>query len=313
MCTNTVMSASSRDNKDAKTVLTILEKYISREALDVSGSVLAIGAGELDVILLHELGFSKVTTSNIQGSQTALALDAENIELPDNSYDVVFAHAVLHHCRSPHKAVIEMARIARKHILFIEPNESSFMRLLVKMGFSFPFELGAVWDHGYVAGGMRNGPIPNFIYRWNKNELKKTLASGVPERQWAVFAYPYWDFFVSEYEVDARKDTKLDVITRIIGVKTFIRLLHLPQAALNLLPLARKQGNKFLGAARKGDLQPWIEVAGDGEYRMKKDGMQIARRAGARCTASHLAGCSPFFYEPISCPIFRDRELKDVS
>jgi SAM-dependent methyltransferase len=280
MCTDTVNNASSR-NKDAKTVLMVLKKFIDRQSLDVSGSVLAIGAGELDVSLLCNLGFNKVTTSNIEGSQTALALDAENIELPDNSYDVVFAHAVLHHCRSPHKAVTEMARIARKHILFIEPNESSFMRLLVKMGFSFPYELAAVWDHGYVAGGMRNGPIPNFIYRWNKNELQKTLASGMPERQWTVCGYPYWDFFVSEFEVDVRKDTRLDMITRITGVKTFIRLLRFSQAALNVVPFARKQGNKFLGAARKGDLQPWIESAGNEKYRMKKDGMQIARRAGA--------------------------------
>jgi SAM-dependent methyltransferase len=280
MCTDTVTNPSSR-SKDAKTVLMVLKKYIDRQSLDVSGSVLAIGAGELDVSLLCDLGFSKVTTSNIQGSDTALALDAENIELPDNSYDVVFAHAVLHHCRSPHKAVTEMARIARKHILFIEPNESSLMDLLVKMGFSFPYELAAVWDNGHVAGGMRNGPIPNFVYRWNKNELRKTLASGTPERQWTVCAYPYWDFFVSEFELAARKDTRLDMITRITGVKTFIRLLRFSQAALNLVPFVRKQGNKFLGAARKGDLQPWVESAGNEKYRMKKDGMQIARRAAS--------------------------------
>src|SRR5215469_3212513 len=239
MCTNTVTKASSR-SKDAKTVLLVLKNSIDRQSLDVSGSVLAIGAGELDVSLLRSLGFSRVTTSNIEGSDTTFSLDAENIELPDNSYAVVIAHAVLHHCRSPHKAVTEMARIARKHILFIEPNESLLMRLLMKMGFSFPYELAAVWDNGYVAGGMRNGPIPNFIYRWNKNELRKTLASGMPERQWTVCAYPYWDFFVSEFELAARKDTRLDLITRITGVKTFIRLLRFFQAALNLVPFIRK-------------------------------------------------------------------------
>src|SRR5260370_450162 len=111
--------------------------------------------------LLTACGFKQMVMSNIDCP--GLALDAENIALPDNSYPVVFAHAVLHHCRSPHKAIGEMVRVARQHVFFLEPNDSWAVRMLVRLGYSFPYELAAVAAHEYLHGGMRDGPIPNYI------------------------------------------------------------------------------------------------------------------------------------------------------
>ena len=60
----------------------------------------------------------------------------------------------------------------------MEPNDSLAMALLVKMGFSFPYELPAVIDHDYRSGsGVRDSHIPNFLYRWNGHEVFKTAVS----------------------------------------------------------------------------------------------------------------------------------------
>jgi hypothetical protein len=57
-----------------------------------------------------------------------------------------------------------MVRVARRHVFFLEPNDSWALRLLVRFNLSFPYELAAVAAHEFVEGRMRNGPIPNFIY-----------------------------------------------------------------------------------------------------------------------------------------------------
>src|SRR5689334_9657306 len=179
--------------KDTRTVIAMLRKYLSAHRVQAEGSsVLDIGADGEELQMLEILGFTNVTPSNIGGYKGHLALDAEAIALPDNSYDVVFAHAVIHHCQSPHKAILEMSRVARKHVVFIEPNESAFLRLLVKLRFSYPYEIAAVEGNNYKFGGVRNTPVPNFIFRWTTRELRKTIQAGFPERQWEVQGYPYW-------------------------------------------------------------------------------------------------------------------------
>src|SRR5208282_1156787 len=150
--------------KDKSCLLGVVQHYLETCNVDREAPMLVLGGGQEDVDILTACGVKQLVMSNI--NSPGLALDAENIALPDESYDAVFAHAVLHHCRSPHKAVGEMVRVARKHVFFLEPNDSWALRLLVRLSVSFPYELAAVAAHDYVEGGMRNGPIPNYIYRW---------------------------------------------------------------------------------------------------------------------------------------------------
>ncbi|MEY2469696.1 MAG: hypothetical protein QOF21_2394, partial [Actinomycetota bacterium] len=79
---------------------------------------------------------------------------------------------------------------------------------------------------------------------------------------------PYWDFFVTEKDLEMRRDTRIGTITRVVGVRRFMRLLALGQRVLNLLPFVRSQGNKFIGVVVKQELQPWIEVR-DGVVRLR--------------------------------------------
>lgn len=262
--------------KDRSCLLALIRQYLEICNVNVSLPVLVIGGGEEDLQILSACGFKEIVLSNLDSK--GMYVDAENIALPDDSYPTIFAHAVLHHCRSPHKAIGEMARVSQKHVFFVEPNDSYTLRVLVRLGFSFPYELAAVAAHEYTSGGMRDGSIPNYIYRWKGREVEKSIFAYHPERQFRVFSHPYWDFFVNEYELLNRKETRVAELARKMGPRNFIALLHIGQKLLNLLPPVRMQGNKFFCAISKESLQPWIEQRDGGCYLKKQvnHGMHIA-------------------------------------
>jgi len=261
--TRTATSAA----KDKSCLLGVMQSSFESCKVDPEEPVLVLGAGQEDLELLNACGFKQIVTSNI--GSAGLALDAEDIALADDSYPVVFAHAVLHHCRSPHKAVGEMVRVAQKHVFFLEPNDSWALRLLVRLKLSFPYELAAVAAHEYLEGGMRNGSIPNYIYRWTGHEVEKCVAAYHPERRIHVWAHPYWDFYVNEYELVNRKESHVAKLAETLGPRNFIGLLHAAQATLNLLPVSRAQGNKFFCAISKGELHPWIEMR-EGHFGLRR-------------------------------------------
>lgn len=249
--------------KNRSCLLRTLERHLELCNVDKSQQVLVIGGSQDDLEILDACGFKETVLSNITGD---VAIDAENIGLPDNSYPIVFAHAVLHHCRSPHKAVGEMVRVSRQHVFFVEPNDSWAMRFLTRLNLSFPYELAAVAAHQYLHGGMRDGPIPNYIYRWTAREVEKSVAAYHPERHLQIRAYPYWDFYVNEYELLARKESRVAALAKKLGAGNFISCLHLSQSVLNLWSPLRSQGNKFICSVSKAQLHPWIEPRDDGFY-----------------------------------------------
>jgi SAM-dependent methyltransferase len=255
--------------RDKSCLLSVLCQYLELCAVDRSQPVLVIGGEQEDLDILTACGFGNIVLSNI-GAEV-MALDAENISLPDDSYSVVFAHAVLHHCRCPQKAVGEMVRVSQQHVFFVEPNDSWALRTLVRLGFSFPYELAAVTAHEYLHGGMRDGPIPNYIYRWTGREVEKSVASYHPERQFQVRAHPYWDFYVNEYELLRRKESRVAALAEKVGASNLMSALRLGQRLLNLLFPVRSQGNKFFCAVSKQGLHPWIEVRDGGCYLKKEN------------------------------------------
>jgi hypothetical protein len=253
--------------KDKSCLVEVIGRYLEARGVDRRQPVLVLGGEQEDIDILTACGFEQIALSNLDDAR--LALDAENIALADDSYPVVFAHAVLHHCRCPQKAVGEMVRVSQQHVFFVEPNDSWTLRMLVHLGFSFPYELAAVAAHEYQQGGMRDGPIPNHIYRWKEREVEKTVASYHPERQFQVRGHPYWDFYVNEYDLINRKESRVAALAERVGPRNFVRLLHLAQTLLNLAPPLRSQGNKFFCAISKRELQPWIQMR-DGHYYLKK-------------------------------------------
>src|ERR1700682_2644571 len=254
-----------RTPKDKSCLLEVAGRYWKACGVDRSQPVLVLGGEQEDIDILTASGFEKIVLSNLDAA--GMALDAENVALAADSDPVFCAHAVLHHCRCPQKAVGGMVRVSQQHVFFVEPNDSWALRSLVRLGFSFPYELAAVAAHEYLHGGMRDGPIPNYIYRWTGHEVEKSVAAYHPERQVEVRAYPYWDFYVNEYELLARKESHVAALAKRLGPGNFISCLHFCQSVLNLCSPLRSQGNKFICAISKRRLHPWIE-ARDGQYYM---------------------------------------------
>jgi SAM-dependent methyltransferase len=254
--------------------------HVFRSQIEILGipldqQVLILGGSPDDEDVLRCAGFVRILNSNLandigrisgdrpDAGKSFSRIDAEQMELPDESFDVVFAHEVLHHCRSPHRALCEMLRVSRRYVLFLEPNDSMVMSLLVKMRLSFPYELLAVIDHEYGSGGVRNSQIPNFIFRWNKTEVSKTVSSCIPERTFSVHAYPYWDFSVPERELAIRRGTYIENILSVLGARRFLSALQFARVVLNRMPVLRRQGNKFFCCVEKGrTLNPWLARQG---------------------------------------------------
>jgi len=264
-----VKTAGSEKRRDQ--FLAVFLNHLKTCHIDTKEKLLVIGGSRQDAELLLCAGFRDITLSNFSPELEErphinsgvklklLAIDAEQIGLPDGSFDSVFAHEVLHHCRSPHRALCEMLRVARKHVVLLEPNDSFLMRVLTRTGFSFPYEIFAVVYHDHEAGGVRDSCIPNFIYRWNAREIRKTVSSFLAEYMFLVRAYPYWEFNVDEKELSLRKETRIDAITSIIGGKNFLSVLRVMQIALNAIPVLRRQGNKFFCCIEKtAKLRPWL-------------------------------------------------------
>ena len=106
--------------------------------------------------------------------------DAENLSFADGSFDYAVVHAGLHHCASPQRALVEMYRVARKGVLCFEARDNALIRVAKRLGMVPDYELGAVQAHEFRWGGVRNTCIPNYVYRWTENEVRKTIASYAP-------------------------------------------------------------------------------------------------------------------------------------
>lgn len=262
--------------KDRSRFQQVLQECVRTVGIDVEGDVLIAGGSFEDARVLHASGFRRMTLSNLQdvtahelpqidGAELkAVNADAEEMAIADDSYDMVLAHEVLHHCRSPHKALLEMLRVSRKHVIIMEPNDSLLMQAFVKLRFSFPYELPAVIANGFEAGGVRNSCVPNYIYRWNSRDMRQTAAAYMPESDFDAWTRRYWDFNVDKEELARRSETRIGSFTKLMGPDLFLASLRGFQTVVNHLPWLGGQGNKFFGCITKHDaLKPWLVHDGD--------------------------------------------------
>jgi SAM-dependent methyltransferase len=131
----------------------VLRKLMAAEKISISDSVLIVCGGPLDESVMREVGFPNVKLTNIDGVEETQ--DAENLSYADGSFDVVVVHAGLHHCHSPHRALLETYRVARKAAIAFESRDSLLMRIAVKLGFTMDY--GDRLRHGRWEG--RSGRV----------------------------------------------------------------------------------------------------------------------------------------------------------
>jgi SAM-dependent methyltransferase len=63
-----------------------------------------------------------------------LVADAENLTFPDRSFDIVVVHDGLHHLDNPDRAIREMARVASRGVLILDPAQAALTSLAVRIG-----------------------------------------------------------------------------------------------------------------------------------------------------------------------------------
>src|SRR5258708_4206359 len=135
-----------------------------------------------------ECGFESAVISNLDSRMTGDEFapydwsfqDAEQLDYDDEQFDFCIAHSGLHHCRSPHRALLEMYRVARFGLVVFEPLDNAVCRLGVRLGLGQEYELAAVAGNDYAYGGLKNTPIPNYVYRWTEREIEKAIQSYAP-------------------------------------------------------------------------------------------------------------------------------------
>ncbi len=178
----------------------VLDDLTAAGDLRRQDEVLVVCGGMTDHRVLRNAGFENVTISNLDerllatGSQpfepySWRHLKLQHLDLPDESYDFVVVHSGLHHLRCPPLGITEMFRVARKGIIGFEPNKNHYTRLGVRLGFGQQYEAAAVLDNECRWGGVENSEIPNYVYRFDKEDIERTIQAYAPVCR---YRYRYW-------------------------------------------------------------------------------------------------------------------------
>jgi ubiquinone/menaquinone biosynthesis C-methylase UbiE len=236
----------------------VLTSLLDEGVLEPSMSVLVSCGGTADRDALAAAGFTKVTITNVDaagddGSFAPFAWehqDAEDLAYEDGSFDIAIVSAGLHHCRSPHRALLELYRVARVAAIALESRDSSLMRLAVRVGAVDDYELAAVAAHGLRSGGVANTGTPNYVYRWTEREVEKTVASFAPHARHRLRFYR--EFELPQPVLDTNRGTKANVLRL---TRPFV------SGITRVLP---GQANLFAFVIEKprlpDDLQPWMRI-----------------------------------------------------
>ena len=161
-----------------------LKRVVNSSLADWDVLVVCGGVGGEGSIMAN-MGFRSVTVSDIsdralQVSQVrdarlkTIALNAENLALPDRSYDLVLVMDGLHHLPRPVLGFTEMIRVARKAAIVIEPHTGFVGNLL-----------GREWEE-------QNGEV-NWVFRWNKLLLKQATRSYILRAPCYIKAIRLWN------------------------------------------------------------------------------------------------------------------------
>jgi SAM-dependent methyltransferase len=210
--------------------------------------VLVVCSGPLDELVMRKVGFSDFTITNLTGDYADQRQDAEDLTYDEDSFDTVIVHAGLHHCRSPHRALLEMYRVARKCAVAFESRESLLMRTAIRFGLTEAYEISSISPDGKT-GGVADTGVPNHIYRWTEQDVKKAIASYDPVRIPKIKYYYDLRIPIQRF---TRKNNRL---LRSVGmiIEPLSRLIAI---------IAPKQCNEFAFAVSKnGALHSWIEAS----------------------------------------------------
>jgi lipopolysaccharide/colanic/teichoic acid biosynthesis glycosyltransferase/ubiquinone/menaquinone biosynthesis C-methylase UbiE len=242
--------------------LDVLRDLLRTGVLHRDMEVLVVCGGRVDRAVLAACGFRRVVISNIDAATSATDFapftwsyqDAERLTYPNESFDFCLVHSGLHHCYSPHRALLEMYRVARAGLLFFEPYDNLLTRVGVRFRIGQEYEHASVFCNRCEHGGVANTPIPNYVYRWTEKEIVKTLQTFAPHARHNIR-------FIHKMRIPWTQLRKR-------RNPTLYTIVRLAQPALKLLETwAPRQSNNFAALVLKPELpqalHPWLRQDGD--------------------------------------------------
>jgi SAM-dependent methyltransferase len=165
----------------------VLQELLAEGTLARSDRVIAVCATTAERDVFAQAGFTSVLLTNLDeeaGGEFApfewRQMDAQRLDFPDGSFDFAFVADGLHHCASPHRALLEMYRVSRRGIAVVESRDNALLRLATRLGLSPQFEVEAVVDNGFRHGGVDDTEVPNYVYRWTEADFRKTITAANP-------------------------------------------------------------------------------------------------------------------------------------
>jgi SAM-dependent methyltransferase len=235
----------------------VLAALIEHRRVQRDWRVLVAAGGQVDRDAFQAAGFTDVTITNVSPEPGEEFQDVESLTYADDSFDLAVISAGLHHCASPHRALLELYRVAGKGVLALEARDSASMRAALRLGVVDEYELTAVADNDFASGGMRNSQVPNYVYRWTEREVEKTIQSAHPERRHTYVWFRELELPVSVLELSGKGRWKLAAAPLRLVTRVF-----------------PKQANLFAFAVFRGELQPWMRDAAT------VDADEVRRRLG---------------------------------
>jgi ubiquinone/menaquinone biosynthesis C-methylase UbiE len=241
--------------------LTTIQKLMAQGILNTESKVLVVCGGPADKEIMLRAGLKNVTISNIDPRAnpqdylpfTWNSQDVENLTYADDTFDFGMVHSGLHHCASPHKGLLELFRVCRQGVLVFEPKDNPLVRLGVKFGFGQEYEVEAVAATDCHCGGVRNSPIPNFVYRWTERDVIQTINCYAPDGKHKFIFINALRLPWQRLRTLKRRD--LEIIVRIL--EPFLTGLS------KIFPWFN---NNFAFAVLKArvpeDIHPWLQVNG---------------------------------------------------
>jgi SAM-dependent methyltransferase len=255
----------------------VVDELVRDGVLHTGMSVLVVCGGRTDTQALRRCGFRDVVISNLGARPKGGDLepfgwseqDAERLAFDDDSFDLCVVHSGLHHCYSPHRALLEMYRVARQAVLLFEPYDNLLTRVGVRLGIGQEYEYAGVageWGRAGHRGGVADTTIPNFVYRFTEREIVKAVHSFAPYARHDIRFFHRMR--IPWGQLRRRRNRALYLAVR------------LAQPALRLVEAcAPRQSNNFAALIRKPDLSrslhPWLRRGDDG---VEVDGDWLAAR-----------------------------------
>jgi SAM-dependent methyltransferase len=91
-------------------------------------------------------------------SRSLKVIDAEDLDLPDGAYELVYMWEVLHHLKDPARAVREMSRVSERYVVIFEPNRANVLQFA--FGLLNPQERGTLRSSkAYLEGLARQAGL----------------------------------------------------------------------------------------------------------------------------------------------------------